>query len=56
MEIDIAAETKKMQKEVRKVGDKSGVGCTSKDKKADRGTEREAQKGHGKPSIKDLMD
>lgn len=27
MEIDIAAETKKMKKEMRKVGDKSGVGC-----------------------------
>ena len=27
MEIDIAAETKKLQKESRKVGDKSGVGC-----------------------------
>ena len=27
MEIDIAAETQKMKKEMRKVGDKSGVGC-----------------------------
>ena len=27
MEIDIAAETKKMKQEMRKVGDKSGVGC-----------------------------
>lgn len=27
MEIDIDAETKKMKKMVRKVGDKSGIGC-----------------------------
>lgn len=27
MEIDVAAETRKMKKEMRKVGDKSGVGC-----------------------------
>ena len=27
MEIDIAAETKKIKKQIRKVGDKSGVGC-----------------------------
>ena len=31
MEIDIAAETKKMRKEMRKVGDKSGIGCTQED-------------------------
>ena len=29
MEIDIAEETRKMKKEMRKVGDKSGVGCTT---------------------------
>ena len=28
MEIDIAEETRKMKKEMRKVGDKSGVGAT----------------------------
>lgn len=32
MEIDIDAETKKMKKEMRKVGDKSGVGCVANDK------------------------
>ena len=35
MEIDIAAETKKMKKEIRKVGDKSGVGCNEKQMDAD---------------------
>lgn len=33
MEIDIDAETKKMKKEMRKVGDKSGVGCVANDNK-----------------------
>ena len=35
MEIDIAAETKKMQKQARKVGDKSGVGCGAQPSKQD---------------------
>ena len=54
MEIDIAAETKKMKQGMRKVGDKSGIGASAKENTDRKNRHRDNNDNHKTKSTEDV--